>query len=1304
MATLILSAAGAALGANIGGSVLGLSGAVLGRAAGATLGRLIDQRLLGQGSAAVDTGRIERLRLTGAGEGVPLPRLWGRLKLPGHVIWASNFEEHPGMSSRSKGGFGPRVTTETRYTISLAVALCEGEITGLGRIWAFGDEIARRDLNLRLYHGTADQAPDPKIEAVEGQGNAPAYRGTAYVVIEDLDLGPWGNRVPALAFEVFRAARAPGQTVLQDAVQAVAWMPGSGEYALATEPVLLLAEGAAGQEPRQANVNTPAQIPDFEAALQSLTEELPAVHSGLFIVSWFGDDLRCGECEIRPKIEFAAQEGESQPWSVGGLTRDQAEELAAPDGSPVYGGTPSDASVLQAIAAMQEAGQKVVYYPFILMEQLAGNGLPDPWTGAEHQPVLPWRGRITLSIAPGRDGTPDRSAAAAAEVAAFFGTAQPGDFVITDGSVTYTGPDEWRYRRFILHQAALCAAAGGVDAFCIGSEMVALTQIRGAGDSFPAVAALVELLHDVRAMLGPDVKLTYAADWSEYFGYNDGAGNRYFHLDPLWSDAECDFIGIDNYMPLSDWREGDDHLDAQAGWRGVHDLDYLKANVAGGEGYDWFYASDHARAQQERTPITDGADGEPWIWRYKDLRNWWSNPHYERFEGLRALEPTDWEPRSKPFWFTELGCAAIDKGTNQPNKFLDPKSSESAIPYFSNGHRDDAIQMQYLRAMAEYWGDPANNPPSDIYEGRMVDWSRAHVWAWDARPFPWFPGNAALWGDAPNWTRGHWLTGRATNQPLAAVVAEICTRAGVADFDVSGLFGVVRGFGVASTDTGRAALQPLMLAHGIEAVERAGRLVFRMRDGRAAGTLAPGDLVARPGGDLERVRASQPETVVRVRLNYIEAEADYDTRTAETVHPDDTLGTTATSEVALLMTRGEARTVVARWMAEARVARDQARFSLPPSAPWRAGDVITLETPQGGQHYRIDRIEHTGAQEIDAVRIEPGVYRGGDAADDDPMARSFSAPVPVSPLFLDLPLMRDDAVPHAPHLAISAQPWPGRVAVHDAPLSEGDFTFNTLLAQRATIGQTLAPLARARPALWWRGQPLLLQMPLSASLASATPAAVLEGANLLAIGDGEDWELLQFAEAELIAPGMWQIGTLLRGQFGTDALMPQSWPTGTLVVLVDEALRQIALPLAARGLARRYRIGPAARPLDDRVHVERIEAFAGVGLRPYAPVHLRARRPAPGAALELRWTRRTRIGGDSWQGYDVPLGEENERYLLRVMQGEAILREVELGNPAWSYPPAQQAGDGVVGAFTVAVAQISGSFGPGLFARVDVAG
>ena len=180
----------------------------------------------------------------------------------------------------------------------------------------------------------------------------------------------------------------------------------------------------------------------------------------------------------------------------------------------------------------------------------------------------------------------------------------------------------------------------------------------------------------------------------------------FFHLDPLWADPEIDFVGIDNYMPLSDWRDGFEHLDAQEGWPAIYDRAYLQGNIAGGEGFDWFYASAADRSAQVRTAITDGAATKPWVFRYKDLRAWWSNAHYNRPGGVESGTPTAWVPQSKPIWFTELGCPAIDRGTNQPNVFFDPKSSESFTPHFSRGWRDDAIQRAYLEATYLWWGTP----------------------------------------------------------------------------------------------------------------------------------------------------------------------------------------------------------------------------------------------------------------------------------------------------------------------------------------------------------------------------------------------------------------------------------------------------------------------------------------------------------------------------------------------------------------------------------------------------------------------
>ena len=113
----------------------------------------------------------------------------------------------------------------------------------------------------------------------------------------------------------------------------------------------------------------------------------------------------------------------------------------------------------------------------------------------------------------------------------------------------------------------------------------------------------------------------------------------------------------------------------------------------------------------------------------------------------------------------------------------------------------------------------------------MIDMDRAHAWAWDARPWPAFPRMTGVWSDGPNYARGHWLNGRTATRSLASVAREICLAAGVTEIDVTGLHGVVRGYRLGEVSTAREALQPLMLAHGFDAVEREGVLRFVMRGG-----------------------------------------------------------------------------------------------------------------------------------------------------------------------------------------------------------------------------------------------------------------------------------------------------------------------------------------------------------------------------------------------------------------------------------------------------------------------------------------
>ena len=93
-----------------------------------------------------------------------------------------------------------------------------------------------------------------------------------------------------------------------------------------------------------------------------------------------------------------------------------------------------------------------------------------------------------------------------------------------------------------------------------------------------------------------------------------------------------------------------------------------------------------------------------------------------------------------------------------------------------------------------------------------------------------------------------------------------------------------------------------------------------------------------------------------------------------------------------------------------------------------------------------------------------------------------------------------------------------------------------------------------------------------------------------------------------------------------------------------------------------------------------------------------------GRVVRLSWVRRTRIGGDDWEALDVPLGEVSERYRVRVLEGQEIRREVIVSAPDWTYGAAERADDGMIGAPSFEVVQISDVFGPGLPARLTWTG
>ena len=1252
-------------------------------------------------------------------------RVFGRARIAGQVIWAANFKET--ITEDTQTGKGGRLGTQTTtvsylYSISLAIGLCEGNINRIGRIWADGKPLDVSQTNMRFYKGNEDQSPDHLIALVEGDGNTPAFRGLAYVVFEDLPLTEFGNRIPQFSFEVEQALDDGSNNSLETQARAVTLIPGSGEFVYGTTPVLRkLAEGAYQPE----NTHSFEGPTDFIASLDALTETLPNLQHIALVISWFGNDLRVGHCQLEPRVELIDKETEPYSWQVSGLDRASAQVVSFSNDRPNFGGTPADRCVIEALQAIHAKGLSVMIHPFILMDIPHGNTLPTPEGDVGGQPAFPWRGRIRAG---NLDGTPSATQA----VEAFFGHAQPSDFSSSGDTVSYTGPAEWSFRRMILHLATLCQAAGvPVGSFLLGSELRGITTIRDANGAYPAISHLRYLAQDVRSIFGSETKLSYGADWNEYFGHQpeNQSGDRLFHLDDFWADANVDFIGIDNYMPLSDWRPGFAHLDSLEhsevnSVNGPYSLGYLQSNIRGGEGYDWFYASQNDRDNQTRTPIMDSFHGEEWIYRYKDLWNWWSQSHHERIAGQRQAISTPWVPASKPIRFTELGCPAVNNGAVQPNVFVDAKSVESALPYYSNGQRDDLAQRRFLEAHADFWQKPENNPSATLYAGRMVEFAHSYLYAWDARPYPDFPARDNIWGDAANWATGHWLNGRLGRTPLDQLVAALAAEVGFFDVETEQLVGILTGYVVDRPLSPREMIDPLANVFQFDMIEVGQKLRFQSRINMREPSLmvTPDHMVER--GEVNAVidvgtATSSPftQTIAQIhdlpsilKFGFFDEGHDFQPGLVEARDPALTSSREVITELPIVLNTTDADATVRKLLADAWSMRTQIEFSLPLSTLALApGDLIHVDVLTNDESladiYRIIEIEDTDQRRVEAVRIEPSVFEGPVAAPvfQRPPVRN-DIPIPPDCALLDIPLLPGENDGARLFFAGFASPWPGGLAVYRQTDNQNLLAgIADVPAQMGFLVDSLPPGESGR----WHYQRCRLSLN-RGGLASATLFDVLSGVNAIAVQNvAGRYEILQFREATPVSANIWEISTLLRGQSGTEAEAMLGAASGARVVVLSSAQKSSlapgVLPMTTQldwvGATIEWRAGSVSVLPSDVTYREHIERFEGRGLRPLSPVHFFAHRQQGG--VSLCWIRRTRFGGDSWLLEEVPLGENGERYRLDFLAGSQTVRSVETMVPNYIYTDeARQEDENTHGLaagapLSVIVRQVSGEVGPG---------
>ncbi|RBB38914.1 hypothetical protein DPV79_16170 [Burkholderia reimsis] len=200
---LVLSAAGAIVGGVLGGPL----GAQIGFMAGGLIGGLL---------FPPKPPALHDLTIQDSAYGRWIPTIYGTFRVSGNVIWASPVT----VSEQDK-----KKSPVEAANMSIAIALCNGTIGGIRRIWANHKLVydvsnpsnfeaisgsAAMLTNWVFYPGDENQMPDPTMESYLGVGNVPAHRGICYVVFNGLNLLPYGNVIPTFEFEVMTSANVVG--------------------------------------------------------------------------------------------------------------------------------------------------------------------------------------------------------------------------------------------------------------------------------------------------------------------------------------------------------------------------------------------------------------------------------------------------------------------------------------------------------------------------------------------------------------------------------------------------------------------------------------------------------------------------------------------------------------------------------------------------------------------------------------------------------------------------------------------------------------------------------------------------------------------------------------------------------------------------------------------------------------------------------------------------------------------------------------------------------------------------------------
>lgn len=1174
MASIILGQAMSVMGGAAGGGI----GAAIGYGIGTFLGAHIDNQLFSRSSPHKISGvRLADLTVQTSAYGKTIPILYGTNRIAGNVIWSLPITEHEVTTSEEVGGKGGGRGHEVThsnfyYTVTLAIALCEGPIDGILSAFADAGLLNLTYGKYRLYKGDEEQLPDPLIESYQGIGKTPAYRGLAYLVIEDFPLGNYGNRIPNFTFEVKRSVikHDKNNPPLEDLIKSIVMLPGSGEFVYDTcvqtkllgnhtEQGLFIPLG----KQKKINQNSGENKADAVLSLEQLQNTCKNLEWVSPVVTWFCNSEILEEAMIRPGVEHKG-DFITVPdlWKIGNYNRDTAYLISKDKhGNPNYGGSINDISILRYLDELKKSNLKIMLYPMFFMDT----------------PNKPWRGRLT-------------------------GNAESvKDFFIKPNG----------YNEFILHYANL--VKGKVDAFIIGSELIGLTKIKDHNNRFPAIEELIKLAEKVKSILGSNVIITYAADWSEYH-HTDGG---WYNLDPLWASNAIDVIGIDAYFPIT---EGDkpyyNEQEIIKGWES-------------GEGYEYYYDGDNR--------YTKNSLSSAYAW--KNIEYWWKNEHINP-DGTN----TAWKPKLKKIWFTEYGFPSVDGASNQPNVFYDPTSSESRFPRNSKGKVDFAAQRLALTATEKKWQN-----------SEMID--RLFVWAWDARPYPFWPNLNTVWRDGMAWKFGHWVNGKLGLSSLGAIILDLCKRVGLfeSDIDVSNLNNTVSGYVFAHKQDVRSCIELLQKAYSFDIIESEGKIKFILPLGRSILSIEQQELVVEENKQEVLVfnRLLELDLPKKFEVVYIDKENNYEQNLQMAEYMQTSSFEIETINLPIVLDNQTAKNIAEVNLYNSWAERTHYRFCLPLKyINLEPGDIVDIVINNSFHKVKITNlcignnyVLEIGAKSENILTYESDFSESSlDSIfkETSPVVRATETEFEI----LDIPLLPNSSLTNAcvyVAATTSEKGWKGANILYSRDQGLNYYRLSTII-KPAVMGAVYNKLGIG-PVTHFDNVNYIIVFLVHGELESVPENNVLNGANLAIVGD----EIIQFTKAELIEPYKYKLSGLIRGCLNTDEEI-YNHTEGERFILLDNRIKQIEVPynfINNNILCRAITIG---NDLEDSILPPANSfSYKGIALKPFSPVHLKYSYESHTKNIKIKWIRRTRIYSNWSDNTDIPLFEDKELYDVEVI-------------------------------------------------------